>query len=177
VAPETSHTSRPLAIVLGALVLLAAVTLGRDLWHPYKSGTTLRSRDFARWFWNDLAYHAELVCLETDLKEDLSPGTFEWGWSSLYLCNQRIYSPRHARGEPPQLNRVSADWPLRCAIYRSSSEERDTGPLERWLARMQSDYRLVARDKYPVLITDKREREVREVDYVEVFKFIPRKTL
>jgi hypothetical protein len=173
-AARRSSAAAPLRIVLGLLVLVAAGTLLHDIAHPYKSGTTLRARDFARWFWHDLAQDSELVCLQTDLKEDASPGTFPWGWSSLYLCNQRIYSPRHARGEPPQLNRVSAEWPLRCVLYRSGTQERDATAVERWLARKQADYRLVARDKYPFPIYDKHELSRGEVDYIEVFKFVPR---
>ena len=154
-------------------MLLAAGSLARDLTHPYKSGTTLRARDFAQWFWFDLSHDGELVCLETDLKQNLSPGTFQWGWSSLYLCNQRIYSPRHARGRPPQWNRVSADWPLRCVLFRSSTLEHDHQALDRWLESMQTRYKLIAHDKYPFPVYDKWEKDLRTVDYIEVFKFVP----
>jgi hypothetical protein len=173
-AKPLSAPSWPLAAVLGALVLLAAATLLRDLSHPYKSGTTLRAREFARWFWNDLACDSEVVCLETDVRENLSPGTYDYGWSALYLCNQRIYSPRHARGEPPRWDRVSAERPLRCALYRSTSEERKSDALDRWLQRMQLRYQLVARDKYPFPIYDKRDRSSRGLDFIEVFKFVPK---
>ena len=81
-----------------------------------------------------LGHDSELVCLETDWKKDLSPGTYTWGWSSLYLCNQRIYSPRHARGEPPHLERVSAERPLRCVLFRALDQETDGGRVDRWLA-------------------------------------------
>ncbi|MGA2031560.1 MAG: glycosyltransferase family 39 protein [Thermoguttaceae bacterium] len=164
----------PLNLVLSGLFMVAGASLLRDLSHPYKSGTTLRAREFARWFWFDLAHDSELVCLETDLKQNLSPGTFQWGWSALYLCNQRIYSPRHARGEPPQLDRVSTDWPLRCVLFRSSTEERDDRPLQQWLATMQTQYLLIARDKYPFPIYDKWEKGPRTVDFIETFKFIPK---
>jgi hypothetical protein len=167
------HARVPLCCVLGILALLGLGSLGRDLTHPYKSGTTLRARDFARWFWFDLAHDGELVCLETDLKQNLSPGTFEWGWSALYLCNQRIYSPRHARGEPARLDRVSADWPLRCVLFRSATEERDAKPLDHWLQTMQTDYELVSHDKYPFAIYDKWDKSPRGMDFVEVFKFVP----
>jgi len=160
-------------VVLGIFLAVVLVSLLRDLTHPYKSGTTLRARDFARWFWFDLTHDGELVCLETDLKQNLSPGTFQWGWSALYLCNQRIYSPRHARGEPPRLDRVSADWPLRCVLFRSATEERDATPLDRWLETMTTRYKLVARDKYPFAIYDKWDSGRRGVDFIEVFKFVP----
>ena len=47
-------------------------------------------------------------------------------------------------------------------------------PLDRWLRRMESDYRLVAHDRYPFTIYDKHERGPHEVDCIEVFKFVPR---
>jgi 4-amino-4-deoxy-L-arabinose transferase-like glycosyltransferase len=165
---------RPLVAALAVLLAVAAGSLLRDLTHPYKSGTTLQAREFARWFWFALAHDSELVCLETDLKENLSPGTYQWGWSALYLCNQRIYSPRHARGEKPDLSRVSAQRPLRCALFRSTSEERDAKPLQLWLADMQSRYTLVTHDRYPVPIYDKCEKGLRSVDHIEVFKFVPK---
>jgi hypothetical protein len=166
--------NRPLAVTLTVLMVLGACGMLRDLMHPYKSTTTLRARDFARWFWSDAAQNSELVCVHTDLKEDVSPGTFDYGWSCLYLCNQRIYSPRHARGEPPQWDRVSAEWPLRCVVFRSSIEERDTRPLDRWLAKMQSRYQLVSRDTFPFAAYDKWDRTHRTTDLIEVFKFVPR---
>ena len=147
--------------------------------HPYKSDSTLRAREFAQWFWYELAHDSELVSCESDLKTDLSPDKPDWGQSSVYFCNQRIYSPRHVRGEKPHLERVSVDRPLRCVLYRSPSEEQGSsasrlvqadGPCppdpqarQRWLERMQADYDLVAHDTYPF-----------GEDYVEVFKFVPK---
>jgi hypothetical protein len=164
----------PAPVVLGLLVAVAAGSILHDLTHPYKSTTTLRAREFARWFWFDLAHQGELVCLETDLKANLSPGTYNWGWSALYLCNQRIYSPRHAAGKPPRWDRVSADWPLRCVLFRSLREEQDGSRLERWLREMQRSYKLVSRDCYPFPIYGKWDAPPQTIDnQIEVFKFIP----
>lgn len=167
--------NRPLALVLWLLLVLAAGLLFRDLSHPYKSSTTLRAREFARWFWPGLAANSELVCAHTDLKEDLSPGTYDYGWSCLYLCNQRIYSPRHVRGKEPQWDRVSADRPLRCVVYRSTAFERSARPLDEWVGRMQGRYQLISRDTFPFAVYDKWEGEHRTTDFIEVFKFVPRK--
>ncbi len=165
---------RSLAVVLGLLAAVATGSILHDLTQPYKSSTTLRAREFARWFWFDLAHDSELVCLETDVKANLSPGTYEWGWSALYLCNQRIYSPRHARGEAPHWERVSATWPLRCALFRSTTEERQSDALDRWLADMKRTYQLVGHDRYPFPIYGKWDRPPKTIDnYIEVFKFIP----
>ena len=114
--------------MLALLVLFAAGTIVHNLMFPYKSGLTLRSRDFAQWFWFDLAHDGELVCLHTDCKTGLAPQTFLRDWSALYLCNQRVYSPRHAHGESPHLERVSAKWPMRCVLFRDKRKTRTTSP-------------------------------------------------
>jgi hypothetical protein len=166
-------------IALGLLVLLGAGSWLRDVTQPYKSGTTLRARQFAQWFWFELAQDGELVSCETDLDVNLSPDKRKTGWSSLYFCNQRIYSPRHARHEKPRLDRVSADWPLRCVLYRSPTEEHDSPPpdpraRERWLEEMLARYDLAACDAYPFAAYDKSDRRRISDDYVEVFKFVPK---
>lgn len=173
-------SQRPLVIVLAGLLVLGSALLLRDLSHPYKSGTTLRARDFARWFWFDVPQGCELVCFETDLGQSPFPGKSTCGWSSLYFCNQRIYSPRHARGETPKMDRVSADRPLRCVVYRSPNEERQSPPadpkvVEHWLEQMQLRYRLVARDTYAFPAFDKSDRRPLEAegDFLEIYKFVP----
>ncbi len=176
-APTASNRRYARTAVLalfGFFLAFGAGILFRDLWYPYKSGTTLRAKEFAQWFWSDLAVDSELVCLETDLKANLSPGSYEHGLASLYLCNQRIYSPRHARGEPPRWDRLSAERPLRCVLFRSTTWERDARPLERWLDGVQRDYRLVAHDRYPAPFYDKWDRRPVTVDFIEVFKFVPK---
>ena len=172
-------------IALALLALLGGGSWLRDVTQPYKSATTLRAREFAQWFWFELAHNGELVSCETDMKTDLSPDKLNCGWSSLYFCNQRIYSSRHARGEKPQLGQVSADWPLRCVLYRSPKEEQESPPStrtmcsapqlrERWLEKMQADYDLLAHDTYPFAAYDKSDRRQISDDYVEVFKFVPK---
>ena len=151
----------------------------RDLTQPYKSGTTLRAREFAQWFWFEMPHDGELVSCETDMQTDLSPAKVNCGWSSLYLCNQRIYSPRHARGQKPDLARVTADRPLRCVLYRSPQEEHespssDPHAREEWLARMQAQFVLIDHDTYPFAAYDKSDRRQISDDYVEVFKFVPK---
>jgi len=166
-------------IFLGLLALLAGGSWLRDVTQPYKSATTLRAREFAQWFWFEMAHHSELASCETDFQTDLSPDKLNCGWSSLYFCNQRIYSPRHARGEKPRLGSVSIDRPLRCVLYRSPKEEQespspDPQARQKWLEKMQLDYDLVAHDTYPFAAYDKSDRRQISDDYVEVFKFVPK---
>jgi hypothetical protein len=169
-------------MVLALLVLLGARTWLLDLAYPYKSARALRAREFAQWFWFEMAHDSELVSCETDLKTDLSPDKLNCGWSSLYFCNLRIYSPRHAWGGKPQWERVSVDRPLRCLLYRSPQEEQESPPpdpqaRQRWLEKMQADYDLAAHDTYPFAAYDKSDRRQPSDDYVEVFKFLPKAKL
>jgi len=168
---------RALAGGLAFCALIAAGTIARDFTSPFKSRTDQRYRDFARWFWFNMEFSGEAVCLKSDLGEEFAPGTFhDLGWSAMYLCNQRIYSPRHARGEAPRFDRVSDEWPLRCVEFKAEVYRYDQAAFERWLAAMQSRWDLVARDTFPFPCYDQRGRNVLCVDAVEVYKFVPKRT-
>jgi len=174
---RAASVRRALAGGLTFCVLISAGTMARDFASPYKSRTDQRYRDFARWFWFNMEFAGEAVCLKSDLGEEFAPGTFhDLGWSAMYLCNQRIYSPRHARGEPPRFDRVSDQWPLRCVEFRAEVYRYDQAAFERWLAAMQTDWDLVARDTFPFPCYDQRGRNVLCVDAVEVYKFVPKRT-
>jgi hypothetical protein len=181
VSPALGRTARwsRATIALALLIALGAGSWLRDVTQPYKSTTTLRAREFAQWFWFELANDSVLVSCETDMQTDLAPGKLNCGWSALYFCNQRIYSPRHARGEKPQLGSVSFERPLRCVLYRSPKEEQESPPgapgvRQRWLEKMETDYDLSAHDTYPFAAYDKSDRRQLSDDYVEVFKFVPK---
>ena len=166
-------------IALAVFVLIGAGSWLRDVTQPYKSGTTLRARDFAQWFWFAMPHDCELVSCEADMQTDLSPGKVNHGWSAIYRCNQRIYWPRLAHGERPDFAKVSVDRPLRCVLYRSPDEEKDSPSpdpqaREHWLEKMQAKYDLVGHDTYPVAPYDKKDREQISEDYVELFKFVPK---
>ncbi|HLA85931.1 MAG TPA: glycosyltransferase family 39 protein [Thermoguttaceae bacterium] len=163
--------------VLVATGLLAAVAVGsmvRDVARPAKTAVDMRFRDFSRWFWFDAAQQSELVCLKRDLGIDFSPETFHHGFSAMYLCNQQIYSPRHAHAETPRMDRVSADRPLRCVQFKTSEFNFDQAAFDRWLADMKKRYTLVDRDRYPFFCYDKWETHVRAEVAVEVYTFVPR---
>ena len=160
--------------LFGFFLAFGAGILFRDLWYPYKSGTTLRAKEFAQWFWSDLAVDSELVCLETDLKANLSPGSYEHGLASLYLCNQRIYSPRHARGEPPRWDRLSAERPLRCVLFRSTTWSATRGPWKDGSMVCSETIDSSRAIRYPAPFYDKWDRRPVTVDFIEVFKFVPK---
>lgn len=164
---------RPLAFLLGALVLFGVATMARDFWFPSKSAWVMRSRDFARWFWVTAQFDGEVACLKTDLGLCFAPNDYQRGLSSMYRCNQRIYCPRIARGDPPQWDRVSAKWPLRCVEYRSMWRPYDQAAHDRWLAGMQKRYTLVGRERFLFAREDRKGRPPQEPDCLEVYKFVP----
>ena len=134
----------------------------------------MRNRDFARWFWTDMARDAELVCVERDLHEHFYSDAPDDSLACIYFCNQRIYSARHAAGEPPQLDRVSAAWPLRCAHFRSPGlTPRGKVAFDAWLDDMKSRYRLVSMVKYPLTFWV-GEQELHAVAQVELYEFVPK---
>ncbi|HVX64473.1 MAG TPA: hypothetical protein VHC19_27870 [Pirellulales bacterium] len=172
---RTGRGRKALAIALGVLCLVPLGTMTRDFLNPYKSKTDARYRDFARWFWFNMEFEGEVACLKTDLNQNFAPGTFhDLGWSAMYLCNQKIYSPRHARHEPLHLDKVSQQHPLRCVQFKAQVYKYDQAAFERWLNSMQQRYDLVARDSYPFPCFDQRGRNLLCLDQVDVFKFVPK---
>ncbi len=159
-----------------ALVLLAAIgsiASVRDFLKPYKETCWQRNRDFARWFWADKALGAELVCVSTDCKQPVSSAPGGDDLASVYFCNQRIYSRRHAQCLPPQFEQVSQDRPLRCARFRpAAATEQDEARFQQWLRSMEAKYRLVAREKYPLTFFV-HEHELQYIDQVEMYEFVP----
>ncbi|HET6883184.1 MAG TPA: glycosyltransferase family 39 protein [Pirellulales bacterium] len=165
---------RNLAVALSVLALIPLVTMARDFAKPYKSPTDARYRDFARWFWSSAEFRGEAACLHTDLDLEFAPGTFHHlGWSAMYVCNQRIYSPRHRRGEPVAWERISAGWPLHCVEYRAQVYKYDDDACQAWLDRMAERYHLVSRDTIPSPVFDQREHKLLCTDELVIYKFVP----
>jgi hypothetical protein len=162
-----------------AIVLLLAVlpvgSMVRDVSCPGKSDSDIRARDLARWFWFEMARDGELVCCKTDLGLSFSSQGFALGQSAVYLCNQRIYSARHAQRRPPQWERISATWPLRCVQYWSSEHPYDHAARDGWLASMRARYELVDRRTYPLSYIVGRDQCLKCVDQMEMYVFISRK--
>ncbi|HVX14881.1 MAG TPA: glycosyltransferase family 39 protein [Pirellulales bacterium] len=167
---------RQLAVGLTVLGLIPLGTMARDFILPYKSPTDARYRDFARWFWPSQQFGGETACLYTDLGLEFAPGTFHHlGWSAMYLCNERIYSPRHRRGQPVDWDRISSAWPLHCVEYRAQVYRYDEAACQAWLDRMNVQYRLVSRDVYPSPVFDQRGSNLLCADSLVIYKFVPRR--
>lgn len=161
-----------------ALILLAVVgvtCIGRDLARPYKNISDERARGFAQWFWFNAEQDSEVVCLTSDLGIVLSTRQFtDLNFSAQYLCNQRIYSPRHAARRPVQWDSISASHPLRCVLYRMDSQRIESeAALEEWMREMDGRYDLVERERFPMIRLGKLG-DVREVDAIEIFRFVPK---
>jgi len=103
----------------GLAIILAGTglwRLGCDLVQPSRTPWDRTSREFARWFWEELNDDAELVCVRTDLGISFRPGQWSYDGSDQYLCFQRIYSRRHRQANPPRWDAVSPTRPLRCVL-------------------------------------------------------------
>ncbi|MGH7137651.1 MAG: hypothetical protein ACREHD_18040, partial [Pirellulales bacterium] len=123
----------------------------------------------------NLEFAGEVACLQSDLGLEFAPGTFQHlGWSAMYLCNQRIYSPRHHRGQPVDWGRIRSDWPLHCVEYRAQVYRYDEMARQRWLAEMGKRYKLVSRDTFPSPVFDQRGQNLLCADSLVLYRFVPR---
>lgn len=166
------HSFRTLVILLAAVGIVLIV---RDVTHPCKTKSDLRARAFAQWFWPTAAFQGEVACVTTDLGQDFSPEVWtELTWAAMYVCNKRIYSSADAWVKPPDWERISDDWPLRCVVYRVPHLEFDEQALARWLKDMQSRYKLLGRESYPFPRYDRRQKRLVTVDYIDIYKFVPK---
>jgi hypothetical protein len=159
-------------VALGLLAVLPVGSAVRDVCRPYRAYEDVWTRDFARWFWPNNESQSEVACLKTDLGRGFSPDNFRLRFSAVYLCNQKIYSPRHMRGEPVRWDRVSGAWPLCCIEYKSPLFRYEMHAFEAWLDAMRSRYDLVGRQKFPMVMG--KTAGPQDADYVEVYWFVPR---
>jgi hypothetical protein len=160
-------------IVLGAA---GAANIVRDLAAPYKNNSDERMRAFAQWFWYNAEFDGEVACLKTDLGKVFAPEMFHHlNFSAQFYCNERIYSPRHAASEPIHWERIAPKHPLRCVLFRATDKQIpfDEGAFQDWLDQMQQSYDLAGRETYPMVRQNRLGRVV-WVDYLEIFRFVPR---
>lgn len=159
-----------------SLAFPAAVGAGcivRDIMNPYKTKSDMRNRAFAQWFWHNGQFEGEAICLHTDVGLDYSDCYRGLSWSAMYLCNQRIYSPRHAAGQPPRYDQVTAKRPLRCVIFRDPDYPDNELAIAAWLAEMQRRFRLIGQELYALTRFGKNEKDLAKVDHLEILRFVP----
>jgi hypothetical protein len=171
---RSRNPKRPLYGFLTVLALVGIICMGRDLAGPYKNISDQRARGFAQWFWFNLSQEGEVACLTSDLGVVLSPKQYsELNYSAQYLCNQRIYSPRHAAHQPVQWDKVSATHPLLCVLFRSNSIPFDDAKCQTWQHEMQTKYDLIQHESLPVVRVCKMGW-VCDCDAIEIFRYIPK---
>src|SRR5262249_8477122 len=70
---------RRAALAIGVLLAtFGASRISNDLGHPYRTAWDRTARDFARWFWQELAHEAELVCVRSDLGIPIQRGVWAY---------------------------------------------------------------------------------------------------
>jgi hypothetical protein len=165
------YPASPPFLAAVALMGLAVGSIGRDAIRPAKGTTDVQHRDLAQKLWADDA--SETVCLRGDLGLCFSPDSYLRRASSMYLCNQQVYSRRIARGELPEWDCISPQRPLRCVEFVMPREPYDAAARDRWLQSMQSSYRLIGRERHS-LGQDYRQPDAEVAEaYVEVYSFVP----
>ena len=90
----------------GHLLLVSTIA------QPYKTIEDKNSRYFARWFWSS---RTGVACAKTDLGRAFNARNWSLFRSSLYLCNQKIYPPRHQSTVPKEPK--IPDGPWQCVLY------------------------------------------------------------
>jgi hypothetical protein len=163
--------------LLCSIAAVAAVSMTRDVFRPYKTLSDHQARQWAREFWGASPPPAERIDLKTDLHIDFSPSTFsELSWSATYLANLQIYSPRVRDGRAPDWDRISRDWPLTVAEYHDAAKPYDHAARDRWLANMAKRYTLTTTEDVPMHRRDKSERTLLAADFVRLYTFAPHAT-
>jgi hypothetical protein len=104
---------------LVALALLGCGIVARDLVKPYRVKDDAATRNFARWFWKEKSRDAGLACVKTDLGISCNERLWRVGMSAVYLFHQRMYSERHRRREPVELDprQYGENRPLRVVVF------------------------------------------------------------
>jgi hypothetical protein len=107
---------------------------------PYRTVEDQRTRDFARWFWPEVARGAEVGCVRAMRGTTFDGFYWRVGRLELYLANRELNLPSDRDPSRPRLDRVSHTRPLRCVLYNEDPEE-DLA-LASWLEGLEDRFRL-----------------------------------
>jgi hypothetical protein len=168
--PGTHRRERWPRWALSAMLVIGLGQMVWDLAYPCKDVFYLGSRDLARRFWAEESAGAEVLCAWTDLRLPLDPLRWQADRAVMYLCHQAIYSPRHAAGKPPRLDRVSEVYPLRVVVFNETPGEAVT--VSRWLDEHGDLYRLRARREHLLNLVFRRGDRSYSDRYV-VYELVP----
>jgi hypothetical protein len=170
---EQKRSQRVLRATLCGLALCGIALLGTKLAYPYKSVADLNSRAFARSFWVERSHDAELVCAKSDLGLGFNRRNWTFFRSALYLCNQKIYSPRHQRGVQARWETVSAEKPLRCVLYNEWPEK--NAGCAAWLEEMSARFEMRKSETFIINQSAYHDDGTDIEDRYTVFEFVPRR--
>jgi hypothetical protein len=159
------------SVLAAGLVVLGLGRMGYDVCHPYKFASDQRARAFAQWFWSEKSLDGEVACINRDLGTVFQPEHWGRDATDAYLCYQKIYSPRHRRGEPVRLDAVSPTRPLRCVIFNEYPME--TPAFRAWMAGMLTKYDLRGFERYPISSIERKKGPTWDSLYL-VYEFVPR---
>ncbi|QEH34683.1 hypothetical protein OJF2_32240 [Aquisphaera giovannonii] len=168
--PRPSWRERSPRWALLAMLIGGLGQMAWDLAYPCKDVFFLESRALARRFWAEESEGAEVACARTDLRLPLDPLRWEADRAVMYLCHQAIYSPRHAAGIRPRLDRVGAKHPLRVVVFNETPTEAAAVP--RWLRAAGGRFQLRARREHRLDLEFRRGRRVSGDRYV-VYDLVP----
>jgi hypothetical protein len=170
--PRLRDQRRVLAAALASLGLLGCWLIGRDLAKPYRVESDLRSREFAKWFWNEKSKDAGLACLKSDLGISLNERLWRVGMSAVYLFHQRKFSQSHHDREAIDLDprNYSTDHPLRLVVFDYATKGNNVP--ERATTGLHGDFELRRTDSYVVQPGTPTEDWLRDA-YI-VLEFVPR---
>ena len=157
-------------IAPGLVLVLVGTGLCRlagDLRRPYRTPWDRTTREFVRWFWDELAVDAELVCVQTDLGIPFRSDRWAYDGGDQYFCFQRIYSRRHWQEMPPHWDAVSATRPLRRVLLNRMPA--DVPDFRNWIENHRDHYTLREVRTYPATHGSKVEPALTYV----VCEFVP----
>jgi len=139
--PGWSFRTNWTAAGFAALLLAAGLWgLGCDLMQPCRAPWDRTSREFARWFWEELDTDGVLVCVQTDLGIRFRSKPWAYDGADQYLCLQRIYSRRHRQAHSPRWDAISPSRPLRCVLLNRKPE--DVPAFQAWIDAHRDRYTL-----------------------------------
>src|SRR5262245_8820792 len=153
------------ALTLSTLLALGGLAITAfDLVHPYKYHAAYVHRGFAQWFWSSQGAGSAVVSWPP---EEFQRFSTNWDRCA-YRCLQRIYAPQTSAA----VRGPASGEPFRCVLYRSTDAKADQQALAAWLAKMQTQYDLVAQRQFTVDLSIPRRKAI-QGDY-DLFEFVPR---
>jgi hypothetical protein len=165
--PQSHHRAPRIAVVL--LLAAALVMLAGTIAQPYKTEADKNSRDFARWFWPS---REGVACAKSDLGRGFNARNWSLFRSSLYLCNQKIYSPRHRDGIAFDPTAPALDRPWRCVLYNEWPE--NDPACAAWVASLHDRFEVADSETFTINPQTFHDDGTDVGDRYTVLTFVPR---